>query len=129
MRLQPQLSMASRKAFLLFFVNLFVSWVSAAPLTGGRVLAVIEEHSDNAKYSQFLTDLRGKAAPVNFFGIAKLTYSLTLGRGYDVKLESAKKDTLALFEHGEKAWDHVILFPPKSKGDNIPFLLASPKPF
>jgi len=118
--------MASRKAFLLFFVNLFVSWVSATPLAGGRVLAVIEEQYDNAKYSQFLMDLRGKA-PVNFFGIAKLTYSLTPGRGYDVKLESAKKDTLMLLEHGDKVWDHVILFPPKSKGDNIPLLSCLPQ--
>jgi len=65
MRLQPQSDMASRKAFLLFFVNLFVSWVSATPLAGERVLAVIEEQYENAKYSQFLMDLRGKA-PVNF---------------------------------------------------------------
>ncbi|PWW78369.1 Dolichyl-diphosphooligosaccharide-protein glycosyltransferase 48kDa subunit [Tuber magnatum] len=96
MRLQPQSDMASRTVFLLFFVNLFVSWVSAAPLTSERVLAVIEEQSDSAKYSQFLAGLKG--------------------RGFDVKLESVKKDTLALFKHGEKVWDHVILFPPKFKG-------------
>ncbi len=37
-------------------------------------------------------------------------------RGYKLSFESPKNDKLALFEHGERAYDHLILFPPKSKG-------------
>lgn len=38
------------------------------------------------------------------------------GRGYDITFESPKSDKLSLFAHGEKAYDHLILLPSKSKG-------------
>lgn len=39
-----------------------------------------------------------------------------LDRGYKLTFESPKNDKLALFQHGERAFDHVLLLPPKSKG-------------
>lgn len=38
------------------------------------------------------------------------------GRGYRLTFESPKNDKLALFQHGERAFDHILLLPPKSKG-------------
>jgi len=37
-------------------------------------------------------------------------------RGYKLTFESPKNDKLALFRHGERAFDHILLLPPKSKG-------------
>ena len=37
-------------------------------------------------------------------------------RDFKVTFESPKNDALSLFRHGELAYDHVILAPPKSKG-------------
>lgn len=39
-----------------------------------------------------------------------------IGRGFKISFESPKNEKLALFEHGERAYDHLILLPPKSKG-------------
>ncbi|CCX33821.1 Dolichyl-diphosphooligosaccharide--protein glycosyltransferase subunit WBP1 [Pyronema domesticum] len=73
-----------------------VSVASAASLTGSRLLVVLEDSDLKATYSQFLGDLEA--------------------RGYDLSIQSPKDEKLSLFEHGERAYDHVILFPPKSKG-------------
>lgn len=37
-------------------------------------------------------------------------------RGYSLSFESPKSTTLSLFKHGNLAYDHLILLPPKSKG-------------
>lgn len=39
-----------------------------------------------------------------------------LDRGFQTTVESPKADKLSLFLHGERAYDHVILLPGKSKG-------------
>ncbi len=39
-----------------------------------------------------------------------------LGRGFDLSFESPKSDKLSLFQHGERAYDHLLILPPKSKG-------------
>lgn len=31
--------------------------------------------------------------------------------------ESPKSDKLALFEHGERFYDHLLILPPKAKGE------------
>lgn len=38
------------------------------------------------------------------------------GRGFHTTIQSPKADKLSLFRHGERAYDHVILLPAKSKG-------------
>jgi oligosaccharyltransferase complex subunit beta len=42
-------------------------------------------------------------------------------RRYLLKFESPKSEKLSLFQHGERAYDHVIIFPPTSKayGPNL----------
>lgn len=47
-----------------------------------------------------------------------------LGRGFKLSIESPKSENLALFKHGERAYDHIILFPATTKGqiaENSPF--------
>lgn len=39
-----------------------------------------------------------------------------LARQFKVAFESPKNEALSLFRHGELAYDHLILAPPKSKG-------------
>lgn len=39
-----------------------------------------------------------------------------IARGYDLVFESPKSDKLSLFDLGERAYDHLLLLPPRSKG-------------
>lgn len=39
-----------------------------------------------------------------------------LGRGYDLTYKTPKDTSLSLFLHGEPAYSHLLLLPPKSKG-------------
>lgn len=64
--------------------------------SGNRLLVVSEQPSENEKYSKFWGDLEG--------------------RGYKLSFQSPKDDKLSLFQHGERAFDHIILLPTKSKG-------------
>ncbi|KAL8970535.1 MAG: hypothetical protein Q9197_003764, partial [Variospora fuerteventurae] len=40
----------------------------------------------------------------------------SLGRGHRLSFKSPKDDTLALFQHGDRAFDHIMLLPTKLKG-------------
>ncbi|KAH7378262.1 dolichyl-diphosphooligosaccharide-protein glycosyltransferase [Pyrenochaeta sp. MPI-SDFR-AT-0127] len=84
--------------WLLSFTFAFV-WtvvVQAKSFTGNRLLVVLEEQSEREKYSVFLEDLTS--------------------RGFSTSVESPKSDRLSLLKHGERAYDHVLLLPAKSKG-------------
>jgi len=37
-------------------------------------------------------------------------------RGFEIDIQSPKEEKLALFTHGERNYDLIVLFPPKSKG-------------
>lgn len=39
-----------------------------------------------------------------------------VGRGFKITFESPKSEKVGLFELGERAFDHVLILPPKSKG-------------
>jgi len=39
-----------------------------------------------------------------------------IGRGFETTIESPKSEKIALFELGERAYDHLLLLPVKSKG-------------
>ncbi|KAL9127957.1 MAG: hypothetical protein Q9217_003270 [Psora testacea] len=82
-----------------FWTLLFVTTFGlgrALSSTGNRLLVIIEEAAERAKYSEFWGDLEG--------------------RGYKITFESPKSEKLSLFQHGERIFDHLVLFPPKSKG-------------
>lgn len=52
------------------------------------------------------------------FAAVFLLRMLTAGaeRGYSLTFESPKNEELSLFQHGERAHDHMLILPPKSKG-------------
>ncbi|KAF1941379.1 dolichyl-diphosphooligosaccharide-protein glycosyltransferase [Clathrospora elynae] len=84
--------------WLLSFTVAFVCTVvvQAKSFTGNRLLVVLEEQAEREKYSVFLEDLTS--------------------RGFTTNVESPKADKLSLLRHGERAYDHVLLLPAKSKG-------------
>ncbi|KAF2197992.1 dolichyl-diphosphooligosaccharide-protein glycosyltransferase [Delitschia confertaspora ATCC 74209] len=79
-----------------FLLLALLGAVQALSSSGSRLLVVLEELSEKDKYSQFLGDLEA--------------------RGFHVRVESPKSEGVALFKHGERAYDHVLLLPGKSKG-------------
>ncbi|KAG4425310.1 hypothetical protein IFR04_001460 [Cadophora malorum] len=74
-----------------------VSLVEALNAKGDyRTLVVLEELADKSKYSKYIADLED--------------------RGFSLTFESPKNEKLALFHLGERAFDHVLILPSKSKG-------------
>ena len=49
-------------------------------------------------------------------GLHLLIHVFIIARGYDLTFGSPKDDTLSLFHLGERAYDHLLILPPKSKG-------------
>ncbi|KAJ5919896.1 hypothetical protein N7454_009731 [Penicillium verhagenii] len=81
---------------LALLVSAFVASVNALSSSGSRLLVVLDDTTEKSAYSTLWSDLEG--------------------RGYDLSFESPKSDKLSLFEHGERAYDHLLILPPKSKG-------------
>lgn len=105
------------RCLISFLVLALLSLVQALSSTGTRLLVVVEEAAEKAKYSTFWEDLEGMMRVDAFYYSVKLLmlYSL-LARGYTLTFESPKNDKLSLFLHGERVFDHILLLPPKSKG-------------
>ncbi|KAF6829388.1 dolichyl-diphosphooligosaccharide-protein glycosyltransferase 48kD subunit [Colletotrichum musicola] len=70
--------------------------VHAVSVTGGRLLAVLDDVAEKEGYSKFLGDLES--------------------RGFSITYETPKSESLQLFKLGERVYDHVLLFPSKIKG-------------
>lgn len=95
---------ANMKSLLSFLVLLSAAvFVRALSSTGSRLLAILEDVAEKERYSQFLGDLEG--------------------RGFKVSYETPKSEGLSLFRLGERAYDHLIFFPTKSKGEFVCHLL------
>ncbi|KAK3330482.1 oligosaccharyl transferase-like protein [Apodospora peruviana] len=84
------------RSLLSVLLVVFVAVVSAISTTGDRLLVILEDVADKASYSTFLGDLES--------------------RGFKIAFETPKSESLSLFHLGERAYDHVIFFPTKSKG-------------
>ncbi|KAL4877487.1 Dolichyl-diphosphooligosaccharide--protein glycosyltransferase subunit WBP1 [Aspergillus karnatakaensis] len=74
----------------------FLAAVNALSSSGERLLVVLEDAAEKGLYSTLWGDLED--------------------RGYNLIFESPKNEKLSLFELGDRAYDHVLLLPPKSKG-------------
>ncbi|KAL4920869.1 Dolichyl-diphosphooligosaccharide--protein glycosyltransferase subunit WBP1 [Aspergillus aurantiobrunneus] len=74
----------------------FLAVVNALSSSGNRLLVVLEDSAEKGLYSTLWGDLEA--------------------RGYNLIFESPKNEKLSLFELGDRAYDHVLLLPPKSKG-------------
>ncbi|KAH8162659.1 hypothetical protein CIB48_g5586 [Xylaria polymorpha] len=85
------------RSLVSFLVLLLVAAVQAISSSGGnRLLVILEDVAEKDGYSKFLGDLEG--------------------RGFDIAYETPKSESLRLFHLGERSYDHVLLFPTKSKG-------------
>ncbi|KAL2220122.1 Dolichyl-diphosphooligosaccharide--protein glycosyltransferase subunit WBP1 [Thermoascus aurantiacus ATCC 26904] len=82
--------------FLSLLILGFWGAVHALSSSGNRLLVVLEEASEKDLYSTFWEDLEA--------------------RGYKIFFESPKNEKLSLFQHGARAYDHLLILPPKSKG-------------
>ncbi|KAI9732924.1 MAG: oligosaccharyl transferase glycoprotein complex, beta subunit [Claussenomyces sp. TS43310] len=74
----------------------WLSVVTALSSSGNRLMVVLEELAEKTKYSKFFGDLEA--------------------RGFKLSFESPKNEKLSLFELGERAYDHLLVLPSKSKG-------------
>ncbi|KAK5064653.1 hypothetical protein LTR84_000487 [Exophiala bonariae] len=81
---------------LCLLILAFLGVVSARSAVGNRLLVVLEDESQKSLYSKFWADLEA--------------------RDFKLSFESPRNDALSLFRHGELAFEHVLLTPPKSKG-------------
>ncbi|KAK2748921.1 oligosaccharyl transferase glycoprotein complex, beta subunit [Myotisia sp. PD_48] len=83
---------------LLAFLCLCIYSVTVYALSssGNRLLVIQEDASEKASFSTFWADLES--------------------RGYQLSFFSPKNEHLSLFHLGNRAFDHLIILPPKSKG-------------
>ncbi|EHY56716.1 oligosaccharyl transferase glycoprotein complex, beta subunit [Exophiala dermatitidis] len=81
---------------LCLVVVALLSVVSARSAVGNRVLVVLEDESQKPLYSKFWADLEA--------------------RDFKLSFESPRSEQLSLFRHGQLAYEHLLLTPPKSKG-------------
>ncbi|RDW66699.1 hypothetical protein BP5796_09448 [Coleophoma crateriformis] len=83
--------------WLLSFLFLGLLGVAQAlSASGNRLLVVLEELDDKSKYSKYFGDLEG--------------------RGFQITYESPKSESVGLFTLGERAYEHLLILPSKSKG-------------
>ncbi|KAM0296189.1 hypothetical protein ACHAPM_010445 [Fusarium culmorum] len=84
------------RSLLSLVLFLFAALVSAVSTAGNRMLVVTDSPADKEAYTTFFRDLSE--------------------RGYQITFESPKTESLALFLHGERTYDHLVFLPTKIKG-------------
>ncbi|KDB24914.1 hypothetical protein H109_03243 [Trichophyton interdigitale MR816] len=77
-------------------LSIYSAAVYAVSSTGNRLLVIQEDETERDLFSTFWADLES--------------------RGYKLTFESPKNTKLSLYHLGARAYDHLILLPPKSKG-------------
>ena len=93
--------------------------VQAASSSGNTLLVVLEELADKSKYSKYFKDLEGLYLCFWLYNESfGADASITLGRGFTISYESPKSESISLFRLGERAYDHLLILPAKSKGIN-----------
>lgn len=114
---RPSSARTMRWLFSLLLLGL-LGLAQALSYTGNRLLVVLEEAAEKDKYSTFWADLTCKCSPriLSWLQKSLTTLPTATARGFSLTFSSPKDEKLALFKHGERAFDHVILLPPKSKG-------------
>lgn len=103
---------------LSLFLFGFLAVVHALSSSGNRLLVVLEDGSEKDLYSTFWSDLEGMnfSLDIGKMQIGAVLMIYAIARGYDLVFESPKSDKLSLFDLGERAYDHLLLLPPRSKG-------------
>ena len=99
------------------FLLVCLRFAFAISTSGPRLLVVIEEDVDEkGKCSIFWDDLQSISIQATYKDLAIALLINLLDRGYHVTFASPRSEDFTLFKHGERAFDHIILVPPKSKG-------------
>jgi len=80
----------------LLLLALWAACAVSLSTTGNRLLVVLDDAADSKLYSQFFGDLEA--------------------RGFRISFETPKSESVALFQLGERAYDHALFFPTKAKG-------------
>ncbi|EFW16240.1 oligosaccharyl transferase glycoprotein complex, beta subunit [Coccidioides posadasii str. Silveira] len=80
----------------LLVLGIYYGAVQALSSSGSRLLVIQEESSEKPLYSTFWADLES--------------------RGYSITFTTPKDEKLSLFQYGVRAYDHLLVLPPKSKG-------------
>ena len=106
--------------WLLSFLLLgLLAAVQAASSNGNKLLVVLEDLADKTKYSKYFKDLEGLYFCSWLYNeLAFVDASMPLGRGFTISYESPKSESISLFDLGERAYDHLLILPAKSKGIN-----------
>ena len=92
----------------------FLTLTLALSSSGNRLVVISEDAAEQKKFSKLFGDLKGELAEL--IDEKAIAHILRSDRGFLLSFESPKSDKLNLFKHGEREYDHVLLFPPKSKG-------------
>ncbi len=105
-----------RPWFLSLLLLSLLGLAQALSSSGSRLLVLLDELSERDKYSQFWEDLESLSRPIHDpTALAISTTDMLVDRGFKLTFESPKKDP-ALFKHGERAYDHLLILPLKLKG-------------
>lgn len=103
--------------WLLSFLLLgLLSVVQALSSSGNKLLVLLDDAAEKSKYSKYIADLEGMDNLAQNWLHRILILCLIIGRGFSLTFETPKSDKVALFELGERAYDHVLLLPTKVKG-------------
>lgn len=84
------------RLFLSFLLLIWSGISQALSSSGNRLLVVLDELTEKDNYSILFGDLES--------------------RGFTISYDTPKSDKLALFELGERAYDHLLILPSRSKG-------------
>src|ERR1700753_3031500 len=93
--------------------------VSAKSAVGDRLLVVLEDESQKGLYSKFWADLEGMLNLEEPWLSHSSLRSSCPAREFKLTFQSPRDESLSLFRHGELAYEHLLLTPPKSTGESI----------
>jgi oligosaccharyltransferase complex subunit beta len=100
-----------------FLLLVLLSVVQALSSSGNNLLVILEELAEKSKYSKYLADLEGKRISELWSLQIDNWWLCNVGRGFKITYEPIKSETVGLFHLGERAYDHLLILPPKSKGN------------
>jgi oligosaccharyltransferase complex subunit beta len=92
--------------------------VLAKSAVGDRLLVVLEDESQKGLYSKFWADLEGMFGRHFVAAVGSHANNIcVLARDFKLTFQSPRDESLSLFRHRQLAYDHLLLTPPKSKGE------------
>lgn len=115
------------KLVLSFLLLALAAITQAASATGDRLLSIWEDVEDQKLYSKFIGDLESMHNPRITTGkLATADSAFSAGRGYKITHATPKQEDLRLEHLGEKTFDHLVIFPTKSKGESKAQIVGIP---